>query len=106
MEFSAGIHRAVREGKISANDASTVLSTMRQDEAFGLWTWLPLTPHIVRQVVQAFETLPPQVALRTGDAVHLVCARENGFTEVYSNDAQLLAAAPHFGLAPKNVLAP
>jgi predicted nucleic acid-binding protein len=106
MEFASGLHRAIREGKLSSADAATVLGTMRQDEAFGLWAWLPLTPHIIQQVVQAFETLPMQIVLRTGDAIHLSCARENGFAEIYSNDARLLTAAPHFGLVARNVLPP
>lgn len=74
LEFAAGVHRAVREGKLSAADARLVLQTMRQDEAQSLWTWLPVTPAIAQRVIVAFETLPPQVFLRTGDAVHLACA--------------------------------
>jgi predicted nucleic acid-binding protein len=104
MEFASGIRRAVRESKITDADAVLIFSAMRQDDGFGLWTWLPLTPHIIEQVVQAFETLPDSVNVRTGDAVHLVCAREGGFSEIYSNDQHLLAAAPHFGLVGKNVI--
>ena len=104
MEFASGIRRAVREGKITHADAALVVSAMRQDDSFGLWTWLPLTPHIIQQVVHAFEMLPDSVNVRTGDAVHLVCARECGFSEIYSNDQHLLAAAPHFGLVGKNVI--
>ncbi len=74
LEFAAGVHRAVREGKLSAADAALVFQTMRRDEAQSLWTWLPLTPAVAQRVNVAFETLSPQVFLRTGDAVHLACA--------------------------------
>jgi predicted nucleic acid-binding protein len=104
LEFAAGVHRAVREGKLTTSDAAVVFDTMRRDDAVGLWTWLPLTPRVVQRVFEAFETLPPQIYLRTGDALHLACAQENGFTEINSNDRHVLAAASHFGLTGKNVI--
>jgi predicted nucleic acid-binding protein len=104
LEFAAGVHRALREGKLTSADAQLVFQTMRQDDAQGVWTWLPLTPQLVQRVVDAFETLPPQVFLRTGDAVHLACAEGNGLSDIYSNDQHLLAAASLFGLVGKNVL--
>ena len=70
---------------------------MQRDDAVGLVTWFPVTALLLEHVKQEFEKLPVTVFLRTADALHLVCAREQGFREIYSNDRHLLAAAPHFG---------
>ena len=103
-EGRAGIHRHLREGKLSAQQAATVYQVMQADDAAGLWLWLPLTHDIITAANREFERLPTTVFLRSADALHLACAREQGFTEIYSNDRHLLAAAPHFGLAGKNVI--
>ena len=42
--------------------------------------------------------------LRTGDAVHLLTARQNGLDEVFSNDERLLAAASEIGIVGRNVI--
>ena len=57
-----------------------------------IWTWLPLT---------YFTTLSRH---RTGDAVHLLTARQNGLDEVFSNDERLLAAASQIGIVGRNVI--
>ena len=69
----------------------------------GLFTLLPLSESLLRKVQLAMQELPPDVFLRAGDAVHLVSAREAGFTEIWSNDRRLLAAARHFGLKGRSV---
>ena len=77
---------------------------MQRDDDVGLVTWFPVTALLLERVKQEFEKLPVTVFLRTADALHLACAREQGFTEIYSNDRHLLAAASHFGLVGKNVI--
>jgi len=47
---------------------------------------------------------PVTTKIRAADALHLACAAEHGFSEVYSNDRLFLAAAPLFGLIGVNVI--
>lgn len=49
------------------------------------------------------SALPATAYLRAADAVHLVSALEAGFTEIWSNDRHLLAAAAYFGLQGRSV---
>jgi predicted nucleic acid-binding protein len=44
------------------------------------------------------------VFLRSGDTLHLACAEEYGFQEVYTNDRHMLKAARHFHLTGMNVI--
>jgi predicted nucleic acid-binding protein len=103
-ECRAAVHRHVREGKLGPSDAQLVHRVMERDDAVGLWTWLPLGDLLIEDANRAFQTLPASLFLRTADALHLVWARAQGFTDIYSNDRHLLAAAPHFGLSGKNVI--
>lgn len=73
------------------------------DEALGVWHWLSLTENVIKRAGNVFEKLPTDVLLRSSDALHLACAAENRFGEVYSGDRILLAAAKHFGLDGINV---
>ena len=85
-------------------DAQRVWTQFREDEGQGLWVFFPVTADLVHQACAIVEGLPGSVFLRSADALHLTCAKEQGFAEIYSNDRHLLAAAAHFGLAGKNVI--
>jgi predicted nucleic acid-binding protein len=98
LEFFSLIHRHRREGNITAREGREVLKDFEKDEVDGVWQWLPVTPQLVRRTCDAMRNLPAKVLLRAGDALHLGCARENGFKEVYTNDRRMLASAPLFGL--------
>ena len=104
LEFFSLIHRHRREGNIRAREAKGILEDFEKDEADGVWRWLPVTPQLIRRTCDALRGFPDKVLLRTGDALHLGCARENGFKEVYTNDRHMLATAPLFGLEGIDVI--
>jgi predicted nucleic acid-binding protein len=98
IEVWSAIHQRMRDKSISLPDAREVWRQFEHDETLGVWRWLSLTHIVIRRACGMFEKLSPDVFLRSGDALHLACAAENRFIEVYSGDRILLAAAPHFGL--------
>jgi predicted nucleic acid-binding protein len=97
-EFWSGLHRRVCETVTSIEDARKIWRQFEEDERTGVWHWLPLNDIVIRRACDVFEKLPPEVFLRSGDALHLACAAENRFTELYGGDRTLLSAATHFGL--------
>jgi predicted nucleic acid-binding protein len=105
METEAAFHRKLREGALDRADLRRVNAQMMHEERHGMIEWHPLTSSIIEDVHAAFLVLPPDVFLRTGDAIHLATAAESGFKEIHSNDKHLLAAAPIFKLKGINPLA-
>ena len=103
-EFAAALHRHLREGRIAADGLKEVLATWRDDQAAGLWRWLPFDSAVIDAVVDSFERLPVSVFLRSGDAIHLACAREHELTQIHTNDRHLKLAATHFGLTAGDVV--
>jgi len=104
LEFAAAIQRAIREGRLPETTRSTVFSILSRDDRGGVWNWIPLTPHLLETAVHAMRLAPTNPAIRAADALHLVCAKECGCHHVYTNDRQMLAAAPHFGVQATNVI--
>lgn len=98
-------HRQVREGRLTAVYAAEVIHNFRDDLANDIWTLLPLSTALLRQVDVEMSKLPAHLSLRAGDAIHLVSALDAGFTEIWTNDRHMLAAAPHFGLTGRSVTA-
>ena len=97
-EFWSGIHRRVCETVISIRDAHKIWRQFEQDERAGLWHWLSVNEVVIRRVCDAFERLPANAFLRSAGALHLGCAAENRFAQIYSGDRILLGAASYFGL--------
>jgi len=103
-EVVAALHRAFREGRLQQGVYLSALEQFLTDSKDGLFRWLPLTASIQQRLVQFFRKASSATYLRAADALHLACAAEHGFTEVYSNDRHFLAAAPLFGLKGMNVI--
>jgi predicted nucleic acid-binding protein len=103
-EAIAAFHRKFREGSVSANSFSLLLSQFLADEAEGAFAWLAVSPLVLARVAVVYKTLPPASPLRSADAIHLACAAEFGLREIYSNDARLLSASSYFGLGARNII--
>ena len=104
LEFFSVLHRHFREGRLSWANMRKVVDFFFEDEVDGVWTWLAVTPGLLHTAARRIMELPKTVFLRSGDAVHLNCAAENGMDMVYSNDRHLLASAKYFELEGINIL--
>jgi len=103
LELTTSIRRAIREGRLPATALPTIVSQLAVDDENGVWTWLPVTSHLLEAATRAARSIPATTYLRAGDALHLMCAREHGLT-IHTNDRHVLSAAPHFGVPAKNVI--
>ena len=104
LEFTCIVQRHHREGGITGRETGDVFKEFEEDEQNAVWRWLPVTTDLVRDACERVRRLPARTFLRTGDALHLACAREFGFKKVYTNDRHMLAGASHFGLTGVNLL--
>ncbi len=105
LEFAAILKRHVRERHVSRREMTAILKDFQEDEQDGVWQWFGVTADLLERARKAVLDLPVTVFLRSADAIHLACAAEHGFREVYTNDGHMLKAAPHFHLTGVNVLA-
>jgi predicted nucleic acid-binding protein len=98
-EVSAAFHRKLREGAIDRPVFKALQGQFAHDLDAGLWHLAGPTEALLRNVQEAFARLDASLFLRSLDALHLVTAKAEGFTRIYSNDRHLLGACPRFGLA-------
>lgn len=102
-EVASVFHRYVTRGLLSHAHANGMLSLFTKDIDDGVWTLLPCDDALLRDAATAMVRLNKTLPLRSLDAIHLQTARRFGFDEVWTNDRQMLQAAPLFGLQPRSV---
>ncbi|MGH8100795.1 MAG: type II toxin-antitoxin system VapC family toxin [Chthoniobacterales bacterium] len=103
-EVISAFHRKLRERAIVTRLYQTALRQFLDESYCGAFTWLPLSEIVFERVERVYAKLPANTFLRAADAMHLSAAAENGYREIYSNDARLLTAAAHFGLRGMDVI--
>lgn len=102
-EMACVAHRKIREGQTTKEQAAIRQDLFWDDVRTGVIHLLPVTESLLRIIEKSVRELPADCFLRAYDAVHLASASANGFTEIWSNDRHLLAAANHFGLVGRSV---
>ncbi len=104
LELAATIHRNFREGKINRQQSQVIFDQFDLDESNHIWTWLPVTPELLAGATAKFRAMEPSTWLRAADALHLACAFEHGFKEIFSNDRHLLTAASAFKIKGRDII--
>ena len=104
LEFASILKRHVRERHVTRREMAAILKDFEDDEQNGVWQWFGVTSALVEKARLVVLGIPSTVFLRSGDALHLACAEEHGFQEVYTNDQHMLKAARHFHLTGVNIL--
>lgn len=103
-EIASILLRKRREGADTPEHLSSLAKQFQDDCHQQLIHFLPLTEAVMTRLESVLAAAPATTNIRAADALHLACAAEHGFTEVYSNDRLFLAAAPLFGLTGVNVI--
>jgi len=106
LEFHSAIHRHFQGGRLAAVQVRRVIRQLENDEADGVWTWLAVTPALVRQACTVMAGLDRTTCLRAADALHLATAADAGCEGLYSHDGHLLDAARLFGVTAHDILEP
>jgi predicted nucleic acid-binding protein len=103
-ELLCTFHRAFREGRLDHEGYHAQRAQFYSDETASAFHWLPVSTSTLARLDLMLANAPATSFLRAADALHLACAAEHGFKEVYSNDRHFLAAAPLFGLKGINAI--
>jgi predicted nucleic acid-binding protein len=103
-EVIGAFHRKFRENAINEKEFKQLLGEFDKDCKAGAFDWLPISTTVMERLMKNFSNLPRTVHLRAADAMHLACAAESDFKEIFSNDGHLLTGSAYFGLKGVNIL--
>jgi len=104
VEFASILKRHVREHHVTRREWTAILKECEEDKSNGVWQWLPVTAELLEKARKTILDLPTTIFVRSGDALHLACAEDHGFQEVYTNDRHMLQAARYFDVTGVDVL--
>lgn len=104
-EISAAFHRKFREGAVNQRTFKALQGQFKHDLDTGLWRLIGPSEVLIEEARALFATLSRKVFLRSLDGLHLVTAKSEGFSHIYSNDRHLLSACLSVGLRGINPLA-
>jgi predicted nucleic acid-binding protein len=96
--------RKRREGSDSPEHLASLANQFKNDCQQQLIRFLPLTEAVMTRLESVLAAAPATTNIRAADALHLACAAEHGFTEVFSNGRLFFNAAPLFWLKGVNVI--
>ena len=103
-EFAAIVLRKRREKSDSAAYLAELQEQFLDEYHDGHIALLSLSEAVFERLESTLRRAPRDTFIRASDALHLACAAEHGFDEVYSNDRHFLATAPLFGLRGRDVI--
>jgi predicted nucleic acid-binding protein len=104
LEFASILMRHLRESHLTRRELAAIRKEFEADERDGVWHWFAVTSALLDTARDAVLRVPGAVFVRSADALHLACAAEHGFEDVYTNDVRMLEAAPHFGVRGIDVI--
>ncbi len=103
-EIASILLRKRREGADHPEHLASLAKQFHQDCQRQLIVFLPLNEAVMSRLESVLSSAPLNTNIRAADALHLACAAEHGFTDVFSNDRLFLQAAALFGLNGLNVI--
>jgi len=103
-EFATIFLRKRRERSCPDELLDALWAQFHRDCETDLVNLLPIDGAVMSRMEEVISSAPHDTFLRAADALHLACAAEHGFTEVYSNDRHFLTAASLFGLRGINII--